>query len=186
MLLGKDEQVARLADLLKVKNDRVEERVQSLMDSLKTLERTVQDLSARSLNTIVDELFELAGQNEAPFPVLVKKMDTMDTMDKKSFAGLIDALSDRMKNPASQGVFVLGTAIDGKALFGAVASPALVKNHGIHCGNLVKTAASVAGGGGGGSPVRAQAGGKMGAKMDEALQAVSADLQKAYTGKTGR
>ncbi len=53
-------------------------------------------------------------------------------------------------------------------------------NIGIHAGNMVKTAASIAGGGGGGRPDFAQAGGKNPEKIDQAIE----EVKKQITSKS--
>ncbi|MCL2446091.1 MAG: alanine--tRNA ligase [Oscillospiraceae bacterium] len=64
----------------------------------------------------------------------------------------------------------------GTLQFAACAGPAAVKA-GAHAGNLVKAAAQAAGGSGGGKPDSAMAGGKVPAKLAEALEAGEAALQ---------
>ena len=101
----------------------------------------------------------------------------MGTMSKEDFAGVTDGLSDALRGRGGEAaVLVLGADVGGKALFCACASEAAA-TAGVHCGELVKRAASVAGGGGGGSPTRAQAGGKALEKLDEALAAVERQLR---------
>jgi alanyl-tRNA synthetase len=66
-------------------------------------------------------------------------------------------------------------------MLAAVAGVKASKSLGVHCGEIVKAAAAIVNGSGGGSPVRAQAGGKDPAKLDEALAAASSIL----AGKAG-
>ena len=60
-------------------------------------------------------------------------------------------------------------------IIGAVTDD-LVKR-GLNAGDLVKTVAAVVGGGGGGRPTLAQAGGKDGAKLPEALEKAAEYVQ---------
>lgn len=75
-----------------------------------------------------------------------------------------DILRDRLKS----GVVVLATIYDGKPNFIAMVTPDLIEK-GFHAANIVNEVARVTGGGGGGRPGMAQAGGKDGTKMGEAL-----------------
>ena len=59
----------------------------------------------------------------------------------------------------------------------AMATDGAVKA-GAHAGNLIKAVAPIVGGGGGGRPNMAQAGGKNPAGIDDAVKAVSAELEK--------
>jgi len=76
-----------------------------------------------------------------------------------------------------EGVVVLGSVIEGKVQFIAMASKGAVAK-GAHCGKIIKEIASIAGGGGGGRPDMAQAGGKLPEKIDEAIDKVEEILEK--------
>ena len=100
--------------------------------------------------------------------VLVKRMDEIDASAIKEMA---ISLRDKMSN----GVVFLATANGGKVVFAAACDKALIKE-GIHCGNLVKTAAQICEGNGGGKPDLAQAGGKNVDKLNDAMKEISSIL----------
>ena len=115
----------------------------------------------------VEKLIEKASQGAFPWVA-----ENLGTLDKKRFMDITNKVSDtiRKKNLETAVIF-LAAEVDGKALFAACAGQKAVDDYGIHCGDLVKAAAKIAGGGGGGSPTRAQAGGKDVAKIQEAIDA---------------
>jgi alanyl-tRNA synthetase len=89
---------------------------------------------------------------------------------------LLDA-ADRLKNSLGDAAIVLGAVTDGKVSLIASVAPALVER-GIKAGELVKVAAQVVGGGGGGRDTMAQAGGRDPEKLDDALAAARAAIER--------
>jgi alanyl-tRNA synthetase len=173
-LARKEQLIVSLASMLKVSESKLIERVVSLMDTVKQLETQVKELSGAKASSSVTALFDEAAKAPGAFPWVVKNLGAVD---KDTFTGLADAVSDAIKNRNMAAIaVVIGASVDGKALFAAGAGNDTVKKSGVHCGELVKAAAQKAGGGGGGSPTRAQAGGKDPGKIDEALAAVAAML----------
>ena len=85
-------------------------------------------------------------------------------------------LCDRLRQKGAAAVFVGGLA-DGKATLVAMVSQELADAGKLKAGDWIKAVAPVVGGSGGGKPSLAQAGGKDGAKLPDALQA-AADFAK--------
>ena len=75
-----------------------------------------------------------------------------------------------MRDLLKSGVVVLGSVIDGKPSFVAMATADAV-GRGAHAARLLKDVAAIVGGGGGGRPELAQAGGRDPGKLDAALAA---------------
>ena len=170
----KEETVAALTSLLKVGEDKLTTRVESLLENIKGLEDRVNELSSALASGIINELFEEARGNCGTFPWLVRNIGEID---KNSFSRLIDTISDEIRvRKLDDMVIMICARVENKILFAASAGPVAVKRCGVHCGELVKAAAQIAGGGGGGSPVRAQAGGKDFSKIDEAVEAAKSML----------
>ena len=88
---------------------------------------------------------------------------------------MLSALADDVLNRLKSGVVILGAASGGKALFVVKATKEATAK-GAHAGNIVKAAATLAGGGGGGRPDFAQAGGRDGSNLAQALTAAEATL----------
>ncbi|MEC7908462.1 MAG: DHHA1 domain-containing protein, partial [Verrucomicrobiota bacterium] len=78
---------------------------------------------------------------------------------------------DRLRQKLTSGIIILGSQDNGKACFAASVSSDLV-SQGFHAGNLINKVAVIADGGGGGKPDKAQAGGKNGEKVNEAIASV--------------
>ena len=78
---------------------------------------------------------------------------------------------DKLRDKLGTALVVLASDNDGKVNFVAMASQDAVKK-GVHCGNIVREAAKIAGGGGGGKPDSAAAGGKDASKIPEAFESV--------------
>ncbi len=170
-LISKEKIVLSLTGLLKVAEDKLFERTSALAENVRNLELRMEKLTAEKSASAVDSLFDEALKNGGAFPWLVRNLGEME---KSAFVRIADAVSDRIKKDNIETmVIVIGAKVEGKALFAAGAGVGAVKKYGIHCGELVKTAAQKAGGGGGGSPVRAQAGGKDPSKIAEALATIS-------------
>ena len=95
-----------------------------------------------------------------------------DGLEPGSMRELIDAAKGKLKS----GVAVLISVTDGKVSIAAGVTKDLSGR--IHAGNLVKDMAARVGGKGGGRPDFAQAGGRDTTKVDEALAAVPAIIEK--------
>jgi alanyl-tRNA synthetase len=149
-----------------------------LIDTVKGLENKVKVLSSAKAADSVGSIFDEAARCATPLKYAVK---VLGELDKDEFARVADAVSDKISGDnLSDVVIVIGAEVDGKAMFAAGAGAGAAKC-GIHCGELVKAAAKLAGGGGGGSPTRAQAGGKDAGKLGEAV----AEVSKLITIKAG-
>jgi alanyl-tRNA synthetase len=86
-------------------------------------------------------------------------------------------ISDTIRQKLGDAVVMLGSATDGRVHLVANVAPSVVER-GVKAAELVKTAAPLVGGGGGGRDTLAQAGGKDPEKLDEALQAARAAIEK--------
>jgi alanyl-tRNA synthetase len=165
--------------MLKVSQDKILERVQGLVDTVKELEGKVKNLSAAKAADAVGSIFEEASRCKSPLKYAVKDMGELD---KESFARIADAISDKIRSDnLSDTVIVIGARVDGRVMFAAGAGEGAVSKRGVHCGELVKAAAKRTGGGGGGNPTRAQAGGKEPEKLADALS----ELAQTITAKAG-
>ena len=81
-------------------------------------------------------------------------------------------MGDILRQKIKTGIVVLGSINGDKTIFIAAVTKDLTKK-GYHAGKIIKSVAQIAGGSGGGRPDFAQAGGKVPAKIDEALASVS-------------
>jgi alanyl-tRNA synthetase len=86
-------------------------------------------------------------------------------------------LADRIRDKVQDGVIVLGSVVEGKVQFVAMASKSAVQK-GVHSGKIIKEIAGITGGGGGGRPDMAQAGGKKPEKLHEAMENIILIMDK--------
>lgn len=146
----------------------VVQKLERVLLHVKQLEHEVtslkEKLAAASATDLLDRV-ETMGD----LKVLVTEVQAED-------AKTLRTLGDKLKAKMGSGVLVLGARTEDKVFFLAMVSPDAVKQ-GIKAGDLVKTAAQVAGGGGGGRPEMAQAGGRNPEKLPEALMAAYQAIQ---------
>jgi alanyl-tRNA synthetase len=156
---------------LKVTLEGLPERVASLMDERKKLERELSD--AKKKLAMGGGAVASGGDNGVRsignIKLLARAVSGIDIKDLKS-------LADEGKKQIGSGVVALvATSEDGKASVVVGVTPDLVAR--ISAVDLVRKASEVLGGkGGGGKPDMAQAGGPDGSKADAALAAIEAAL----------
>ena len=163
----KEAAITGICQLLKVNESALPERINDMLDTIKQLELEVGKARKAGASKKVDDLIAAAKNVNGPFAWTVANLGTMD---RDSFSGVTDAVSDAIKS-ANLGdlVIVLGATDGNTVMFAACAGKKAVDAHKIHCGNILKAIAPIAGGNGGGSPLRAQAGGKDPSKLADAL-----------------
>ncbi|WP_319409618.1 alanine--tRNA ligase [uncultured Desulfosarcina sp.] len=139
----------QLSHLVKEKPDALVKRVESVMTSLKSLEKETERLKTQIAEMQADGSGEQAIEING-VTTIVQQV----TVDKPS---ALRELADRFKDRIQSGVVVLGCESDGKALLIVVVTKDLKGR--FHAGKMIKEVASVVGGNGGGRPDMAQAGG---------------------------
>jgi alanyl-tRNA synthetase len=169
-----DTRVRELAGLLRTRPEEIVERVKSLVDQQRKLERELADAKrALALG---------GGQGQADGAAAGAAIKTVGSvkllarsvqgLNPKDLRGLVD---DGKKQVGSGIVAIVGVTEDGKAGLAVGVTEDLVKTW--SAVDLVKTGAEALGGkGGGGRPDMAQAGGPDGAKAADALKAIEARL----------
>jgi len=163
------EQVARLLD---APTDDAVERVRGLMDRLKAAEKELAKARGAGLSQQAKELADGATRDDDGLAVVVARSDGLAMDDVRSLAGEVRG------HLASRAVVVVGTATDdGKAQLVAAVSSDL-SDAGIEARPILQPAAQVVGGGAGGKGDLAQAGGKQGDKLDEALQVAETEARR--------
>ncbi|NLZ52816.1 MAG: alanine--tRNA ligase [Thermoanaerobacteraceae bacterium] len=153
-----------VAGLLKVAPHEINQKVNELLEKYRLQEKEIDSLKQRAINYEVDEISKakstINGINVISTKVEAKTIDDLRIM------------SDTLRQKISSGIIVLGSVCSDKIMFVAAVTDDLTKK-GYHAGKIVKSVAQIAGGSGGGKPNFAQAGGKIPAKLDEALASVS-------------
>ncbi|BDD85785.1 alanine--tRNA ligase [Desulfofustis limnaeus] len=148
---------------LNVTAEELPEKVESLLEQQKKLEKHVATLSMQLASSDLDKVFSSA-QNVSGVRVIASRiqLDNPKTLRE---------VGDRVRDRMGSGVAVLGGEFGGKAALLALVSKDLTGT--VKAGEVVSRVAEVVGGKGGGRPDMAQAGGPLADKLDEALAAVS-------------
>jgi alanyl-tRNA synthetase len=173
-LAQQDERVREMAALLKSKPDEIVERVRTLMEERRTLDKQLADAKRQ---IALGGGGAAAGNGSAASPVkTVGKVKllarTLAGINPKDLRGIVDESKGQI---GSGVVAIVGVSEDGKAAIAVGVTEDLVKT--LSAVDLVRIGAEALGGkGGGGRPDMAQAGGPDGSKAAEAIAAIEGKL----------
>lgn len=148
------------AALLKTGSDQILEKITSLVEERKKLEKELQAEKSRQSSAQAGDLSSHAEEING-FKVVIAEMQADDP-------AILREAGDQIRNKLQNVVIVLAAPANDKVLWLAMADKEAV-GKGIHCGNLIREAAKMTGGGGGGRPDMAQAGGKDASKIQDAF-----------------
>ncbi len=169
--------LAGLSQSLSVKPADLPGRIKALAEQVKASEKQLKEVRMKAAVHGIEALLQKVETLS-----LTDKVDNMPLLAATAGEVPMDALRelmDRLRQKLESGVIVLGSHAEGKACFICSVSPDLVAE-GIHAGKLIGAVAKLADGGGGGKPDKAQAGGKDGSKVAEAIQAVPGLLRAMH------
>ena len=156
--------VEKVGGLLQCRSDEIEERIVSLLEERKTLERKIKKVQRSSvfsgLDSIVSSAIKVDGISVVSSSVEVANIEELRVLG--------DRLRDRLKS----GVGVLGVVMDEKVHFICVVTDDLITKRNLKAGEIVRRVAQIAGGKGGGKDHLALAGGRDIGKLREALNRV--------------
>ncbi|WP_290459510.1 alanine--tRNA ligase [Romboutsia ilealis] len=167
-LKEKEEVISNVCSNLKTKEDSLSQKVTSLIEENKSLSKELHDMktkmSLQAIDSVLDSKVDINGVN-----LVTTKFEGMDMNTLKEVA-------DNLRDKLVSGVVVLANMSDDKLNLVATSTKDAV-DKGVHCGNIVKTIAQIAGGKGGGRPNMAQAGAPDVSKVDEVLNHASEVLK---------
>lgn len=158
---NKNSLLKEVSFILKCTEKDVVKKVSTQIQELKEKEKEISELKAKLVQGAEDEILSSAKEINGVKVVTASLKD----VDGNSLRDL----ADKVRNKLDLGVVVLASDIDGKVNFVAMATKSSLAK-GVHCGKIIKEAATVAGGGGGGRPDMAQAGGKNPDMIEKALE----------------
>ena len=158
-----------LSQSLSVKATELPERIKAMTEQVKAAEKQLKELQTKAAVSNVDGLVEKV-EDQGGVQVLAAELGEMP-MD--ALRQVLDGLRQKIESA----VIVVGSSNEGKACLAASVSEDLVAK-GVHAGKLIGQIAKICGGGGGGRPDKAQAGGKDGSKVGEAIQAVAGIVEQ--------
>ena len=151
--------IDRVSKTLKTDPSKLEEKVEKVNEDLRASLKEIEELKSKLANFEANSLFTEVKEING-VKVLVKGFENKES---DSLREIVDKAKDKLGSC----IVVLG-ANNGKAIFAVGVTKDLTSK--IKAGDLVKQLAQIAGGNGGGRPDFAQAGGKDGAKVKEALE----------------
>jgi alanyl-tRNA synthetase len=163
------EEVSRLVD---APTEQAVERVQALLDRLKAADKELQKLRGANLSQEAKRIADDAKRDDG-LAVVVQQVDGLAMDDLRRLATEIRG------HLGQRAVVVVGTATaDGKAQLIAAVSKDLA-DAGVEARPILHPAAQLVGGGAGGKGDLAQAGGKQGDKLAEALELAANEARTA-------
>ncbi|MBI4686662.1 MAG: alanine--tRNA ligase [Nitrospirae bacterium] len=165
---AEEEELRKAADLLKVKELNVSERLKRLIDDAKAQEKELEKLKSKAIlgraDTILSNIVNIDN-----IKVLTKRIDGYDMKALRE-------LGDKLRDKIGSGVLVLGSVLDGQVSYVSIVTKDLLSQ--FNAGNILK---AVTGGKGGGRPDMAQGGTKDTEGVDKALNLVYDLVRKTVT-----
>lgn len=154
-----EEKLRKVAGMLKTDGKNVVDVVEKYIAEAKNIVKEYEQLQTKLVKYEINELLENVDEING-IKVLKAAFENKDVNELKEIV-------DRGKEKLQSGIIILGTNNGGKAIFVVGVTKDLISK--VKAGEIVKVAAQVAGGNGGGRPDFAQAGGKDGNAVKEAV-----------------
>lgn len=154
-----EEKLRKVAGMLKTDGKNVVDVVEKYIAEAKSIVKEYEQLQTKLVKYEINELLENVDEING-IKVLKAAFENKDVNELKEIV-------DRGKEKLQSGIIILGTNNGGKAIFVVGVTKDLISK--VKAGEIVKVAAQVAGGNGGGRPDFAQAGGKDGNAVKEAV-----------------
>lgn len=154
-----EEKLSKVAGMLKTDGKNVVDVVEKYIAEAKNIVKEYEQLQTKLVKYEINELLENVDEING-VKVLKDAFENKDVNELKEIV-------DRGKEKLQSGIIILGTNNGGKAIFVVGVTKDLISK--VKAGEIVKVAAQVAGGNGGGRPDFAQAGGKDGHAVKEAV-----------------
>lgn len=145
------------------------DKLDSLLDAQKKLEKQVAALSTQLASSGLDSIFATSVDINGVKVIAAEiELDSPKTLRE---------VGDKVRDKMGSGIAVLGGSIKGKAALLVIVSKDLTDR--FKAGELINKVAAVVGGKGGGRPDMAQAGGPLADKVAEAISMVPSIVEEA-------
>jgi alanyl-tRNA synthetase len=171
-LKQKEFDLDKIKELLKTENPI--EKIEKLINDMKSLEKEVQRLKTGSSGDEIAEAMRNAHEHDGVKVIKIRK----NGLNQNELRLLSDNIRDRLKS----GIIVASSVIENQAAIVCMVTKDLKDRY--HAGKIMKSIAKLAGGNGGGKPDMAQGGTKQIEKLDEVLESLNtilAEQSKAGT-----
>jgi alanyl-tRNA synthetase len=165
--------VRALEEQLSAPREKVVAEIERRLEQLRSLQR---DLERRRLDALREKLDREAAAppRVGGVPLLARRVDGISPQEMRE-------LADGLRRKLGSGVVVLGRSDAGKGSLLVAVSPDLADR--FSAVEIVRELGHIIGGGGGGRPELAEAGGKLGEKVDEALGAATGVIERRTGGR---
>ncbi len=168
---AKERLLDEISELLKNPKD-LKKSIQTLIDEKSNLEKKVREQEANEVNSLKKDL--LSGiENKNGYQLLNQKI-------KLPNADSLKQLLFELKQNNDALFAVISAEVNDKAMIGVMISEALVKEKGLHAGNLVRDWSKLIKGGGGGQPFFATAGGTDISGLEEVRKTAEAFIKENF------
>jgi len=156
-----------------LKTDNPMEKIQKLINEIKSLEKEVQKLKTGTPGDVVSDALKDAAEIDDVKIVTIRR----DGLNPDELRLLADNVRDRIRS----GIIVIASVTDTQAAIVCMVTKDITNRY--HAGNIVKSISALAGGKGGGKPDMAQGGTKDIEKLDSALQSLPAIVKDSAAAK---
>ncbi len=161
--------LSRIGERIKAKPEQVEERVESLVERNRTLEKELERLKAKLASAAGSDMLSQATEVDG-IKVLATRLEGVSGKELRN-------VLDQLKNKMGSGIIVLGVADKGAGKVSLIAGVTDDLTGRVKAGELVNHVASQVGGKGGGRADMAQAGGSDVGALRGALESVPAWIE---------
>ena len=161
--------VNRVSGMLKSVPADIPERLATVQDQMRQLERDLAQLKAKAATSAGSDL---AAQHTTHVKGVKVVVASIDGADPKALRGMVD----QIKNTLQSGIVLLATTADGKISIAGGVSADLTQS--VKAGDLVGFVSSAVGGKGGGRPDMAMGGGTQVAALPAAIASVNGWLDE--------
>ena len=159
LLSKNDTLISDVKHLLKCADSEIIERLESVVNEKKILEREIKKINQSSQGSVVEDLVASAEIING-YKIVVEQLDNVS-----DFKEMGDSFRQHFNN---SGIALIGTKVSGKPMVMCAVSDDLTAK--IKAGDIVRSVGQFIGGGGGGKAHLATAGGKDISKLQEALE----------------
>jgi len=163
LMTQENERILRdIENLTSAQKENVVEKVASLQNEIKSLQKKLQEFQQKNWKYELDELVEKA-EIVGDIKVLTHRVEGVDMNQLKE-------IGDIVRNKLGEGVGVISSIVNDKPLLAVMVTDNTIKKYNLKAGDIVREMGKVLGGGGGGRPHMATAGGKDITKLDQAFE----------------
>ena len=159
-----DVKIKTVAALMKVAPDKVFEKAENVMNSLKELKKELDMAKVEGSDKLIEDL--LKGRSHE----VINDIHIITSKIDNAAAAALRIIGDKIRDKVSEkyAAAVLFGVMEGKVSILVMVSESLLAK-GFHAGNIIKEIAPIVDGRGGGKPNMAQAGGNNASKVEEAI-----------------